>query len=668
MVLKLGDGCVKKAIWTLAALLFLMSSSETNLYATSGSVLKEDVIVVFESEEEKAIEVPMISKEDIALDYVNIPAIAMSMTNADMEVLRKKPNIKGVFIDKEVKLLEKTDSLIDIEAGVQAQGEDWGIEHTNVKEAWKEGYTGKGVKVAVIDTGIDSSHDDLIVSGGVSFVDGESKDDYVDENGHGTHVAGIIGAKDNGSDYVGTAPDIQLYAVKVFDASGTGKISKILAGVDWSITNGMDVINISLGSEEGYDAYEKIFQEAYDKGIVVVTSAGNDFEEPKEEGGCEKDSAADCVDYPGVYKTTITVGAIESGNKVAPFSSAGPSVDFAAPGVGVVSTYLFNTNVKLSGTSMASPYVAGIVALLKQKYPNATPLEIKNILIKNATDIGEVGKDAFTGYGLVRAEFDVIAPFDSKITTLTHSNLYTEADVSTKTSASVSPQVVTAFERKGSMFHIKTWLGNRWIEPEHYIIGEAEKFEFKVKLLATEHLYSYPSSDEKLSASLSPQTVRAYRKTGDYIEVKTWLGRKWLKTTNYEREIQVVEFKDVITLTSRTDVLVEPKSSSKTGATLSPQTVNAVRKTDDGMFYEINTWMGKKWIKPVYPLVGKVDNVDELISLGERKHLHEHPYGETKMSASVSPQTVRAMASWRDSQGNTWLKINTWIGHKWIKK
>lgn len=659
---------MKKFMCTMATLLLWLSFPDNSAHAETKIPAEEDIIVIFESEKGKALEIPLLSAADIEMDYENIPAVALSVPAESVETLRNSPNVKAVYVDSEVRILEEKDSLGDIEAGVRAQGEDWGIGQTKVREAWKEGYTGKGVKVAVIDTGIDDTHYDLVVSGGVSFVDNEPWDYYLDENGHGTHVAGIIGAKNNGIAYVGAAPDVELYAVKVFDSSGIGKISKILAGVDWAITHDIDVINLSLGSEQGYDAYQSIFQKAYNQGIVVVAVAGNDFDGPLDEGGCASNRLVDCVDFPGVYNTTITVGATDIENQVAPFSSTGPSLDFVAPGVGIMSTYLSNQVARISGTSMAAPYVAGVVALLKEKYPAATPLEIKNLLIKNAMDVDEQGKDVASGYGLVQAEYSDIIPFHSKITTLASSNLYTEADVATKTSSIVSPQVVTAFERKGELFHIRTWLGDRWIRPVHYITGEAEPFEFKVKLLATERLYNYPKDTERTNDSLSPQTVQALRKSGDYLEIKTWLGKKWLKTTNYEKEVQVLDFSEVVTLTSRAELLTEANNDSKTGGSLSPQTVSAVRKTSDDLFYEINTWMGKLWIKPSFPLIGKVIYTDESIALTERKYLHEHPYSETKTNATVSPQTVRATASWTDKQGVVWVKIKTWIGEKWVQK
>src|SRR5579883_3328464 len=201
----------------------------------------------------------------------------------------------------------------------------WGIRRVHAPAAWD--YTeGAGVKVAVIDTGIDTGHPDLAgkVDGGYNAITGsEAPDDYVDDNGHGTHVSGIIAALRNGKGVVGVAPKARLYAVKVLDADGSGNLSDVIKGIIWCANNGIEVANMSLGAPQGSDTMEQALRYAKARGVVVVAAAGNS-------GGA--------VSYPGAYPETIAVSASDWQDQLAPFSSRGPEVKFVAPGVAIVST------------------------------------------------------------------------------------------------------------------------------------------------------------------------------------------------------------------------------------------------------------------------------------------------------------------------------------------
>lgn len=278
----------------------------------------------------------------------------------------------------------------DRKVTIQAQTRDWGITKTNAPSAWDMNFTGKGIKIAVIDSGI-STHSDLVISGGVSFLDYTTS--YQDDEGHGTHVAGIIGAKNNTFGTVGIAPDSLIYAVKSLDNEGSGYMSDIVAGIDWSIANDMDIINMSLGTQEDSPALRDAVTRATNSGIIVVAAAGNDGDL----------SAGDSVDYPGKYENVITVGATDSNNNIAYFSSKGPSVDVSAPGYNIYSTLNNGSYGYMSGTSMASPYVAGMVALYKEAYPTYTPSQIEQALKDNSLDLGEVGRDDVFGVGLIQA-------------------------------------------------------------------------------------------------------------------------------------------------------------------------------------------------------------------------------------------------------------------------
>jgi subtilisin family serine protease len=226
----------------------------------------------------------------------------------------------------------------------------WGINRVHAPAAW-DVTEGAGVKVAIIDTGIDLNHPDLVgkVDGGYSAITKTEKpEDYQDDNGHGSHVSGTIAALHDGKGVVGVAPKARLYAVKVLDADGSGNLSDVIDGIVWAAKNGMQVANMSLGAPVDSDAMHRAVRFAKGMGVVIVAAAGNS-------GGS--------VGFPGAYPETIAVSASDSNDKLASFSSRGPEVKFIAPGVDVVSDKLGGGLISYSGTSMASPHVAGLAAL-----------------------------------------------------------------------------------------------------------------------------------------------------------------------------------------------------------------------------------------------------------------------------------------------------------------
>ncbi|MEK7744551.1 MAG: S8 family peptidase, partial [Elusimicrobiota bacterium] len=221
----------------------------------------------------------------------------------------------------------------------------WGVERVNAKGAWAV-TRGAGVKVAVVDTGVDFDHPDLKLAGGFNVITHDKN--YKDDNGHGSHVAGTIAAQDNGEGVVGVAPEVSLYGVKVLDANGSGTFADVVEGIQWTVENKMDVANFSLGASQGTQALEDAVNAAAKGGVAVIAAAGNS-------GGS--------VGYPAAYSSVIAISASSNKDKLAYFSSRGPEVDFIAPGVNVDSTYMGGGYSSLSGTSMACPHAAGLAAL-----------------------------------------------------------------------------------------------------------------------------------------------------------------------------------------------------------------------------------------------------------------------------------------------------------------
>jgi len=257
---------------------------------------------------------------------------------------------------------------------------------------------GTGVRVAIIDSGIDFEHPDLQVYGDVSFVSGTTDGD--DDYGHGTHVAGTVAALDNEIGVIGVAPEAHLYAVKVLSATGSGYWSDVIAGIEWSVDYNMQVINMSLGGTSGSTALQAACNAAEDAGIVVVAAAGNSG---------NSWAIGDRVLYPARYDSVIAVAATYDSDVRTYFSSTGPDVELAAPGYNILSTAMGGGYVTKNGTSMASPHVVGVASLVITSGIQDTNSngrindEVRERMQQTAIDLGDPGRDNLYGYGLVYA-------------------------------------------------------------------------------------------------------------------------------------------------------------------------------------------------------------------------------------------------------------------------
>jgi len=250
----------------------------------------------------------------------------------------------------------------------------WGIRRVNAAASWASPRgQGQGATVAIIDTGIARFHPDLsgVVLGGFNALDPKRPDAWDDDQGHGSHVAGTIAGKRDGKGVVGVAPMAKLYAVKVLDSEGNGGFSSVIAGIEWAAKRGIKVANMSLGADEGSEALKRAVTAANRAGMTIIAAAGNS-------GGP--------VGFPASYPETIAVAASDIKDGVADFSSRGPEVDFIAPGVGVRSVKMEGGWEELSGTSMATPHVAGLAALAVARGA-ASPAAVRAMLLKAASPL-----------------------------------------------------------------------------------------------------------------------------------------------------------------------------------------------------------------------------------------------------------------------------------------
>jgi subtilisin family serine protease len=325
----------------------------------------------------------------IKYTYHIVDAIAASIPEKAIEALQKNPNVTHVELDIKVYAL---DTELD---------NSWGVKHIGAGIVHDFGNRGAGVNVAIIDSGIDYAHPDLAANyaGGWDFVNDD--DDPMDDDGHGTHVAGTVAARDDGKGVVGVAPEASLYALKVLGPNGSGSYSDVIAAIDWCVVNSIRVTNNSYGSSgDPGNTVKAAFDNSEAAGVLHVAAAGNSGNPP---------GRGDNIIYPARYESVIAVAATNKDNERARWSSTGPDVELAAPGVDINSTLLGGGYGEGSGTSMASPHVAGVVALVIKA---GTSLDVRTQLQTTADDLGDPGKDDMYGYGLVNAVKAALEPVD----------------------------------------------------------------------------------------------------------------------------------------------------------------------------------------------------------------------------------------------------------------
>jgi serine protease AprX len=331
----------------------------------------------------------------VSREFHLVPATAMQLPATQVEALSRDDSVEYIWPDLPVH------TCLDVS-----------VPHVRAPQVWNAGFRGDGVKIAILDTGIDGQHADFAgrIKAVTSFADGDGTDD----NGHGTHVAGIAagsGAASNGR-YRGVAPGADLYIAKVLDARGNGSMSSVMAGIEWAVDQGVQVINLSLGGDapaDGTDALSTLCDQVVRQlGIVICVAAGN-----------EGPNAA-TIGPPGVARWVITVGAVTDADALTRFSSRGPTrdgrikPDIVFPGAGIVAPQAARAAVgrpveagyaEMSGTSMATPHATGAVALLLQAQAGLKPEAIRRALVGGAVDIHDLPTAQGSGRGDVYAAY-----------------------------------------------------------------------------------------------------------------------------------------------------------------------------------------------------------------------------------------------------------------------
>lgn len=267
--------------------------------------------------------------------------------------------------------------------------EQWFLSKIGAPAAWDQTKGSENINVAVIDGKVDITHPELInrIVDPYDIVNHSASFNTYDD--HATHVAGIIAAEmDNGAGGAGIAPHVKIIPINVFHGD-SADVSDAIAGVSYAVNHHAKIINMSMGVYHYSYLMDSAIQDAYQHGILIVAAAGNDSTSLKS--------------YPASYNHVISVSSVDENSKISPFSNFGSTIDIAAPGENILSTLPGNSYGYMSGTSMASPMVSGVAALVLSKNPNLTPDQVEGILNNTADDLGAPGKDPLYGYGLVDA-------------------------------------------------------------------------------------------------------------------------------------------------------------------------------------------------------------------------------------------------------------------------
>lgn len=380
-------------VCTLILLLSILIPS-TSAFASDRHLSDEyiDIIVRYHDE------VP--DEEDLDPDFKNVrtmtlmPVQLMTVPASSIKDISQMENVRRVTYDQEMTTTQSGQNEF-------IYSDDWNQDMIGTFDAWEEGYTGENIRVAVLDTGF-YNHEEITYAGGYSifgedYTEGPDSWDN-DHDGHGTHVSSIIGAHQY-TRAQGVAPGVDLFGVKIYHSAEGNRTnaSSLMEGLQWAIENDMDIISISSGyPSHSEDIYEMI-QQASRNGIMIVAASGNMTENKTE------------IDFPAAYEEVIAVSSVDQNQHHVEDSMIAEQNELAAPGRSILG--LNNQPgdyTTMSGTSQATPHVAGIAALLMQKYPNETAGQIRARMIQKARDLGQDGRDELYGYGLVHFLEEVV--------------------------------------------------------------------------------------------------------------------------------------------------------------------------------------------------------------------------------------------------------------------
>jgi subtilisin family serine protease len=362
--------------------------------------------------------------------YSIVPAIAATVPESAIRGLSRNPNVTLVEPDIEMHAIDFTAELNAV----------WGVRKVTTAGLLSEGKTGAGIKVGILDSGIDRTHKDLAYDESCSFATKYSS--IQDGNGHGTHVAGTVAGKRDGVGVVGVAPDVTLCVFKVLSDTGSGSYSDMVSALNWISTynaanpsSPIRVTNHSYGSSgDPGTTVKAAYDKLYNEGVLHIAATGN--------SGTSDTTASNCI-FPARYASLVATAATTSTDARASFSSTCAEVEVAAPGSSVYSTYPYAKTssgyATLSGTSMASPHAAGVAAVVWAENPGLTNAQVRKLLGDSAKDLGTAGRDNVFGFGLVQTGAALTLAADGASPTPTPTPTSTPTPTPTTSSSTATP-------------------------------------------------------------------------------------------------------------------------------------------------------------------------------------------------------------------------------------
>ncbi|ODG96241.1 hypothetical protein A4S05_19220 [Nostoc sp. KVJ20] len=428
-------------------------------------------------------------------------------------------------------------------------GNNWGADLVKAPEVWAHGYTGQGVVVAVVDTGVDYNHEDLrnniwtnaneiagngIDDDGNGYIDDNygwnfsgNNNNTLDINGHGTHVSGTIAGENNNYGVTGIAYDAKIMPVKVLNDSGSGSYSSISKGIRYAVDNGANVINLSLGGASANRTLESAINYASSKGVIVVMAAGNDGDS--------------LPDYPAryAYKSGIAVGAVDRNNNMPDFSNRSGTDEIAyvtAPGVRVYSSVPNNQYATYNGTSMATPHVAGVVALMLSANPNLTDAQVRQIVTETAENTTSTTSSRFNISSVSSLASQVIAETARNNTqsTISSSNSYNFASLGSQ--AMSGDNLLRVYTQTASYLTSQQTISSFNNSDVGSLIGQA--ITETAKYLTPETIASFNNSDigyligqaiTETTKYLTPETIASFNNS----DIGYLIGQAITETTKY---------------------------------------------------------------------------------------------------------------------------------------
>jgi subtilisin len=434
----------------VACLVALLGFLGGGVFAGTGDSFRK--IVVFQSGTSAQVQQQVVTQSGSQvlsiIPIINGVAIKLPTQSAEqaLVLLQADPSVAGVYDDLTISGQDGGgDTMIVITPANPPTQElyPWGLDAIRVSDVHQGelGLKGAGVRVAILDTGIDTNHPDLSknIKGGYNAITGQDPWNYQDDNGHGTHMAGIIAARMNRLGVVGVAYQAHIVAVKVLDQFGGGRLSDLINGLGWVQANNIKVVNMSLGFSKGSPLLKQAIDRLHEMGVIMVASAGNHGITCAQDGGGDDGGGDDgggddgggddgggddgggddgggdssChpapggVNYPARYRGVISVAATNGDDEVTGYSQSGPKIDVAAPGGSQSGPRIFSTNKGGayglgSGTSQAAAHVTGAITLALQKNPKMSFDEVLTLLKSTAMDLGE--PVARQGAGLIDVE------------------------------------------------------------------------------------------------------------------------------------------------------------------------------------------------------------------------------------------------------------------------